>query len=124
MKTDSPKRWLYALALTLVCVLGSGAAPLHAQMFMRHTFKGLQKSDIETLTPIISAMLSEDSIGSGRPWHSPSGKQGNVRLAAGGAKAGMTTGVVDIDVKSSSGAPRRMTFKYARDQSGTWRTIG
>lgn len=95
-----------------------------AQLLTRQMFRGLEKSDVSTLQPLIRDSLSNDAVGATRPWSSPSGKRGFVQLLDGGANAGVDHGTMKITLVRADQTTSSIIFKYQQDAKGRWRTVG
>ncbi|AGH49070.1 MULTISPECIES: hypothetical protein [Sphingomonas] len=114
----------FLLLLAAVAAPVAIVAPADAQLLNRFMFRGLEKSDIAALQPVIRDSLSEDAIGATRPWKSTSGKEGYVRLLDGGAKAGSNRGTVRITLIRADQTTDSIIFQYQQDAKGVWRTVG
>lgn len=115
-----------AIAFIALCALAWTAVPgtASAQVGRGSIVRGLHKSDIEAVQPPIREMLDNDEVGATRPWSSPSGNRGEIRLIRGGTLAEMDTARVRITVIANERRTKTFVFRYKRDAEGAWRTVG
>lgn len=110
--------------LLLACSLWISVPPAGAQLLTRQMFRGLERSDVTTLQPVIREALANDAVGATRPWSSPSGKRGFVQVMEGGAQAGMDHGTMKITLVRADKTTSSIIFRYQQDAKGQWRTVG
>ncbi len=101
------------------------ASPGVAQLPWSWATDGFDKSEYDTLHPLIQSMLRDSVVGDVRPWRSASGRAGKVYLVRGGDQAHSIRARVRITVFGAGGRENPLfTFKYRKDAEKGWRTVG
>ena len=119
--TSLARRLGFVLALAAT---GAVPGPAAAQMLGRSMTNGLGEADLAAIGPVVQQILREDKPGAVRPWTSPNGDAGNVRLLSGGAASGETCGSVRMSTVRGGVEARGYKFKYCLDAHKVWRVAG
>lgn len=112
-------------AIISATMISMTASPSLAQLPWAWATNDFDKSEYDTLHPLIQSMLRDSVVGDVRPWHSASGREGRVYLVSGGDQAHSTDAEVRITIIGEGGRENRLfTFKYRKDVKKGWNTVG